>query len=111
MRGFQDTVRGCSHAPLACNTITSLPQFPAIDCSVDRVGFFSRGSWPMPATIKCPMCKRALEVPDELMGKRVKCPGCKMIFTATPPGAAPSEDSSARRPRPGQKSEIGRAHV
>jgi len=51
------------------------------------------------------MCKRALEVPDELMGKRVKCPGCKMIFTATPPGAAPPEDSSARRPRPGQKSE------
>src|SRR6266700_2568519 len=59
----------------------------------------------MPTTIKCPMCKRALEVPDELMGKRVKCPGCKMIFTATPPGAAPPEDSSARRPRPGQKSE------
>jgi len=28
-----------------------------------------------------------------------------MIFTATPPGAAPSEDSSARRPRPGQQSE------
>jgi hypothetical protein len=51
------------------------------------------------------MCKRALEVPDELMGKRVKCPGCKMIFTATPPGAAPPEDSSARRPRAGQQSE------
>jgi hypothetical protein len=59
----------------------------------------------MPTNIKCPMCKRALEVPDELMGKRVKCPGCKMIFTATPPGAAPPEDSSARRPRAGQKSE------
>jgi hypothetical protein len=59
----------------------------------------------MPTTIKCPMCKRALEVPDELMGKRVKCPGCKMIFTATPPGAAPSEDSSARRSKPSQKSE------
>jgi hypothetical protein len=53
------------------------------------------------------MCKRALEVPDELMGKRVKCPGCKMIFTASPPGAAPPEAPAGRRPAPSQKSEEG----
>src|SRR5262245_42977456 len=61
----------------------------------------------MPTNIKCPMCKRPLEVPDELMGKRVKCPGCKMIFTATPPGSAPREAPAGRRPAPSQKSEEG----
>jgi hypothetical protein len=41
------------------------------------------------------------------MGKRVKCPGCKMIFTASPPGAAPPEAPAGRRPAPSQKSEEG----
>ncbi len=59
----------------------------------------------MPTTIKCPTCKRALEVPNELMGRRVKCPACKSIFTATPPGTPPTEDTSARRQPPSPKSE------
>jgi len=60
----------------------------------------------MATIIKCPTCKRALEVPNELMGKRVKCPGCKMIFTATPPGASPPEDPKARRQPPSSESAI-----
>src|SRR5438874_13275222 len=47
----------------------------------------------MPTNIKCPACSRALEIPDELMGKKVKCPACKMIFTATA-GATASPKSS-----------------
>lgn len=59
----------------------------------------------MPTIIKCSTCKRALEVPNELMGKRVKCPACKSIFTPTPPGTSPPEDPSARRQPPSPKSE------
>src|SRR5712692_1097175 len=59
----------------------------------------------MPTTIKCPACTRALEVPDQLMGKRVKCPACKMIFTATPAGKGPPPDPRAGRQSPDSKSE------
>jgi hypothetical protein len=60
----------------------------------------------MPTNIKCPACKRALEIPDELMGKKVKCPACKLIFTATPGGSAPStKQESSQRPAPRPKSE------
>jgi hypothetical protein len=46
----------------------------------------------MPTTVNCPSCQRSLGVPDALMGKRVKCPSCSMVFTATPPGSAPGEE-------------------
>src|SRR5260370_40641183 len=59
----------------------------------------------MPTPTKCPAGKQALEVPHELMGRRVKCPACKSIFTAEPPGASPPEDPRARRQPPGPKSE------
>ena len=35
---------------------------------------------------KCPTCKRMVEIPDELMGKKVRCPSCKIIFLATAGG-------------------------
>jgi len=47
-----------------------------------------------------------LEVPDELMGKRVKCPACKLIFTAAPPGAPPAGSPRAGRQSPDSKSEV-----
>jgi hypothetical protein len=36
----------------------------------------------MPNTIHCPSCRRELRVPAELVDKKVKCPGCGVIFTA-----------------------------
>ena len=37
----------------------------------------------MPNTIHCPQCNRELRVPDELLGKKVKCPACSTTFTAS----------------------------
>lgn len=36
----------------------------------------------MPELIECPQCARKLKVPETLLGKSVKCPGCKAVFTA-----------------------------
>jgi hypothetical protein len=48
----------------------------------------------MPEIITCPDCQRKLRVPDALLGKKVKCPGCSVMFTA---GGAPPKVS---RPAP-----------
>jgi hypothetical protein len=44
----------------------------------------------MPVITTCPDCDKKLKVPDNLLGKKVKCPGCSKMFTA--------EDSSAPEP-------------
>jgi hypothetical protein len=36
----------------------------------------------MPEIVTCPDCQRTLRVPDNLLGKKVKCPGCQGMFTA-----------------------------
>jgi hypothetical protein len=36
----------------------------------------------MPEIVSCPDCSRQLRVPDHLLGKKVKCPGCNVMFTA-----------------------------
>ncbi len=36
----------------------------------------------MPTLIACPRCQRKLRVPDDLLGKSVKCPGCAEPFMA-----------------------------
>ncbi len=48
----------------------------------------------MPEVVSCPKCQRKSRVPDALVGKRVKCPGCAEIFTATV-GAAPPPKKEA----------------
>ena len=53
----------------------------------------------MPETTTCPDCGRKLRVPDELIGKKVKCPDCKVKFTAgiTPaPAKSKTEDEEQR---------------
>jgi len=40
----------------------------------------------MANTIHCPSCSRELRVPDELIGKKVKCPACSTTFTASVAG-------------------------
>src|SRR5262249_14407443 len=55
-----------------------------------------------PEIISCPDCGRQLRVPDHLYGKKVRCPGCKVMFRAEvvsePPAPSPP-------PRPARKSE------
>jgi predicted Zn finger-like uncharacterized protein len=57
----------------------------------------------MPETITCPQCSRELRVPESLLGKKVKCPGCGTTFTAPAAGAAlPDEGLAApSAPSPG----------
>jgi predicted Zn finger-like uncharacterized protein len=79
----------------------------------------------MPNTIHCPSCNRELRVPDELLGKKVKCPACATTFTASvagpeaAPQAAPqpaalqeSEPSEPprRRPIPDEQVDEGGAY-
>src|SRR5260370_10608228 len=54
----------------------------------------------MPSVITCPSCQKQLKVPDELIGRSVKCPGCKETFTAQVPSkSAPPPAEIAERPR------------
>jgi hypothetical protein len=64
----------------------------------------------MPEITACPDCNRKLRVPDTLLGRKVKCPGCGIQFTASavteeaPPTPPPSkavatEPRASRRPR------------
>src|SRR5260370_8844628 len=53
----------------------------------------------MPQIITCPDCGRKLRVPDELVGKKVKCPDCKVKFTGgitTKPDSKPARTAPAR---------------
>jgi hypothetical protein len=49
----------------------------------------------MPNVVSCPSCQKQLKVPDALIGKSVKCPGCQETFTAK---SAPNEEI-AEKPR------------
>jgi hypothetical protein len=47
----------------------------------------------MPQIINCPDCERKLRVPDELLGKKVRCPTCSVMFRAVAVGGStPVED-------------------
>jgi predicted Zn finger-like uncharacterized protein len=47
--------------------------------------------------VSCPDCQRKLRVPDELVGKLVKCPTCGQTFTADPATQAPPPDPPSNR--------------
>jgi predicted Zn finger-like uncharacterized protein len=60
----------------------------------------------MPEVVNCPQCERKLRVPEELLGKKVKCPTCGNTFTAEappgggdapPPSPPPEEERPSRR--------------
>ena len=40
----------------------------------------------MATNVDCPSCDQKLRVPDDLLGKKVKCPACKTMFKATASG-------------------------
>lgn len=53
----------------------------------------------MPEIINCPDCGRQLRVPDDLLGKKVKCPGCKAMFRAEVSGGAGEEEAPPPPPK------------
>jgi hypothetical protein len=64
----------------------------------------------MPVATICPQCSRKLRVPDDLLGKKVRCPGCKLVFFAradAPDVPEPEErvKSSSRRAEPDEPDE------
>jgi predicted Zn finger-like uncharacterized protein len=54
----------------------------------------------MPTTVDCPTCSRKLRIPDELLGKKVKCPQCGNAFVASASAPAPEEIGEEETPAP-----------
>src|SRR5437773_6137619 len=55
----------------------------------------------MATTATCPQCSRQLRVPDELLGRLVKCPSCSTTFTAsTAADEPPPLPIAAKEPAP-----------
>jgi hypothetical protein len=56
----------------------------------------------VPTVIRCPSCDRPLRMPENLVGSKVRCPGCQAAFTAEAPGEAdaPAPSPSAVTDRP-----------
>ena len=55
----------------------------------------------MPQIVTCPDCGRKLKVPDDLLGKKVKCPGCGQKFVGeAEDDEAPASRSTGVAPRP-----------
>jgi len=48
----------------------------------------------MPIQISCPSCAKQLRVPEDLLGKSVRCPNCQNTFTAEEPGTPSPPPSS-----------------
>ena len=57
----------------------------------------------MPTTTTCPSCNGPLRIPDELVGRRVRCPVCQTIFDAASASSAPAPPADpAPAPEPEQ---------
>lgn len=52
----------------------------------------------MPQIINCPDCDRKLRVPDELLGKKVRCPTCSVMFRAVAVGGQASVEDPVEEP-------------
>src|SRR6516162_2882391 len=59
----------------------------------------------MATIVDCPSCQRKLRVPDDLLGKKVKCPTCSGTFDAmSRPAPVPAPSASASiAPAPGSE--------
>ncbi|MBN9120439.1 MAG: hypothetical protein J0I06_14995 [Planctomycetes bacterium] len=65
--------------------------------------------------IKCPECENPLKVPEQYLGKKIKCKQCEHAFVAKDPkGVAPSKPGGVKPSKPGgnvQPSKPGGASV
>ena len=62
----------------------------------------------MPVQVACPACGRQLKVPDNLIGKTVKCPGCQQPFQTAvegPPPLPPPQDAVRQEAPPRRREE------
>jgi hypothetical protein len=57
----------------------------------------------MPEITRCPDCSKNLRVPDDLLGKKVRCPGCNIMFVAQV-GAGVHEHAASSAPAPAPRS-------
>ena len=55
----------------------------------------------MASTFECPKCGRELKVPDELLGKKVKCPACQSVFITAAEEEPPAPPPAASEPQEG----------
>jgi hypothetical protein len=51
-------------------------------------------------TIRCPHCRRTLDVSDELLGRQVRCQECRGVFVAKRAGASDEAEKPRPKPRP-----------
>jgi predicted Zn finger-like uncharacterized protein len=58
--------------------------------------------------VSCPECQRKLRVPNDLIGKQVKCPTCGQTFKADPAAQAPAPPPPAAEGKPARTSKVGR---
>jgi predicted Zn finger-like uncharacterized protein len=54
----------------------------------------------MSQLVSCPECSKHLQVPDDLIGKKVQCPECKHTFTATAPEESTKISTTPSKPPP-----------
>ena len=52
----------------------------------------------MPLKVKCPSCQQTQQMPDEVAGRKVRCPVCQTPFRVAVPGAAPASPGPGRTP-------------
>ena len=54
----------------------------------------------MQVNVSCPDCARQLRLPEEVMGQSVRCPLCKVVFTARNPDAMPVASAAVEEDLP-----------
>ena len=59
-------------------------------------------------TVSCPECDKKIKVPEDALGKKIRCKGCDEVFVAKAPGRkAPAKKaptkSAAKAPKPAPK--------
>lgn len=54
----------------------------------------------MPVIVNCPSCRGPLRVPDELLGKNVRCPTCQATFEAQQAPVPPPPEPPPNLPEP-----------
>src|SRR5262249_5655791 len=47
-----------------------------------------------PTVVNCPACQRPLRVVDDLLGRPVRCPTCRTVFTGSPANGQPAASAA-----------------